>query len=76
MNDSSIQISPPLYIAQWQPSGSDHIIDHLNLKLLLFINALAYVKGTLVIMGGGGCIFQLNVKMVVLYSYQKALKLS
>ncbi len=27
--------------------GSGHIIDHLNLELLLYIDVLGYVKGTL-----------------------------
>ncbi len=49
MNDSSIQVPLALYMAQGQPSGSDHIIDdNLNLEpLLLYIYVLGYVKGTL-----------------------------
>ncbi len=47
MNDSTIQVPPALYIAQGQPSGSGHIIDQLNLELLLYINVLGYVKRTL-----------------------------
>ncbi len=34
-------------MAQGQPRGSGHIIDHLNLELLLYIHVLGYVKGTL-----------------------------
>ncbi len=57
MNDSSIQVPPALYMAQQLPSGSGHIIDHLNLELLLlYIHVLGYVKGTL-----KGGIVQLNV---------------
>ncbi len=47
MNDSSIQVEPALYMAQQQPSGSGHIIDHLNLEQLLYIHVHDYVKGTL-----------------------------
>ncbi len=32
-------------MAQEQPSGSGHIIDHLNLELLLYIHYLAMWKG-------------------------------
>ncbi len=34
VNDSSIHVPPALYMAQRLPSGSGHIIDHLNLELL------------------------------------------
>ncbi len=49
MNDNSIQVPPALFMAQRLPSGSGHIIDHLNLELLLvlYIHVLGYVKGTL-----------------------------
>ncbi len=69
MNDSSIQVPPALYMAQGEPSGSCHIIDDLHVELLLYIHVLDYVLGTL--RGGGHC--NLNVKMVLLYSHQKAL---
>ncbi len=36
MNDSSIQVPPAFYMAQCQLSGSGHIIDPLNLELLLY----------------------------------------
>ncbi len=29
------------------PSGSGHIIDHLNLELVLYIHVIVYVKGTI-----------------------------
>ncbi len=47
MNDSSNHVPPALYMAQGQPSGSGHIIDHLNLELLLYMHVHGYVKGTL-----------------------------
>ncbi len=47
MNDSSIQVPPALCMAQQQSSGIGHIIDYLNLELLLYIHVLGYVKGTL-----------------------------
>ncbi len=47
MNDSSIQVALALYVAQRLPSGSGHIIDHLNLELLLYIHVHDYVKGGL-----------------------------
>ncbi len=47
MNDSSIQVPLALYMAHRLQSGSGHIIDHLNLELLLYIHVLGYVKGTL-----------------------------
>ncbi len=34
-NHSSIQVPPALYMAQWQLSGSGHIIAHLNLYLAM-----------------------------------------
>ncbi len=34
-------------MAQWLPSGSGHIIGHLNLELLSYIHVFGYVKGTL-----------------------------
>ncbi len=43
-------------MAQWLPSGSGDIIDHLHLELLLYIHLIGYVKGTL-----RGALFQLNV---------------
>ncbi len=47
MNDSSMQVPPALYMAQRLPSGSGHIIDDLNLELLLYIHVLSYVTGSL-----------------------------
>ncbi len=48
MNDSSIQVPPALFMAERLPSDSGHIIDHLNLELLLlYIHVLSCVKGTL-----------------------------
>ncbi len=44
MNDSSIQVPPALYMAQRLPSGSGHIIDHLNLEPLLYTHGHGYVK--------------------------------
>ncbi len=38
-------------MAQWLPSGSDHIIDHLNLELLLYIHVLCERD----LRGGGHC---------------------
>ncbi len=47
MNDSSDHVPPALYMAQGQPSGRGHIIDYLNLELLLYIHVHGYVKVTL-----------------------------
>ncbi len=55
MNDSSIQVPPALYMAQPLPSGSGHIIDHLNLELLLYIHVHGLCEK------GYGGIVQLNV---------------
>ncbi len=55
VNDSSIQVPPVLYMAQWLLSGSGHIIDHLNLELLLYIHVLGIGKDY------KGCIVQLNM---------------
>ncbi len=47
VNNSSIQVPLALYMAHRPQSGSGHIIDHLNLELLLYIHVHGYVKGTL-----------------------------
>ncbi len=47
VNDNSIQVIPALYMTQGQPSCIGHIIDHLNLELLLYIHVLGYVNRTL-----------------------------
>ncbi len=44
MNDSSIQVPPALYMAQQLPSGTGHIIDHLNLELLSLYSKGGIVK--------------------------------
>ncbi len=45
MNDRSIQVPPALYMAQGQPSGNGHIIDHLNIEQLLYIYGKGILRG-------------------------------
>ncbi len=45
INDSSIQVPPVLYMNQRLPSGNGHIIDHLNIELLLYIYGKGILRG-------------------------------
>ncbi len=54
-----MQVPPALCMAQGQPSGNGHIIDHLNLELLWYIHVIVHVQGTL------RDTVQLNVYMVM-----------
>ncbi len=60
MNDSNIQVPLGLlYMTERQPSDIGHIIDHVNLELLLYIHVLTWLCERNSEVGGG--IVQLNV---------------